>query len=325
MNAVNISIVVCTHNRANLLLQALHSLADQTLDPARYEILVVDNHSTDATPSILEQFRRGHPSLQITAVSEPTIGLAHARNTGWRRARGTYVAFMDDDAKADAQWLERALSCFTNVSPVPLVVGGPILPYYSVPKPSWFKDSYELRSWGTTPRFLKQGETFSGSNMILQKQALSDFGGFDIRLGMHGRRISVGEETSLFQKIFESARGLDSLALYYDPEMVVYHAVGRYKMCASYHVRRSFAVGRAWYVLHGPMAFRDQLRCLRMTITAVRQLSIAAVKAFREFPDYRNWIVESVSLVAIELGRFIEGARGCARALGKPHASQKTS
>lgn len=325
MNEVSISVVLCTHNRASLLLQALDSLAGQSLDPARFEILVVDNHSTDATSSIVEQFQRAHLSLQITAVYEPTIGLAYARNTGWPRARGAYVAFMDDDAKADPQWLERALSCFMNVSPVPLVVGGPIRPYYSVPKPSWFKDSYELRSWGTTARFLQQGESFSGSNMILRKEALTDFGGFDIRLGMQGNRISVGEETSLFQKIFESARGLDSLALYYDPELVVYHAVGRNKMRAFYHVRRSFAAGRAWYVLHGPMEFRDQLRRLRMTIIATRQLSIAAVKAFREFPDYRNWIVESVSLVAIELGRLIEGARGCARALGKSHAGQKTS
>lgn len=325
MNSVTISVVVCTHNRADLLLQALDSLVDQTLDPARYEILVVDNHSTDATPSVVEQFQREHPSLQLTTLYEPTIGLAHARNAGWRRAGGAYVAFMDDDAKADAQWLERALSCFTNVMPVPLVVGGPILPYYSVPKPNWFKDSYELRSWGSIPRFLKQGESFSGSNMILQKEVLNAFGGFDIRVGMQGNRISVGEETSLFQKIFESAQGLDSLALYYDPEMVVYHAVGRYKMCASYHVRRSFAIGRAWYVLHAPIGFRDQLRSLRVTITAVRQLTVAAVKAFREFPDYRNWIVERVSLVAVELGRFIEGLRGCARALGKSHAGQNTS
>jgi glycosyltransferase involved in cell wall biosynthesis len=325
MNSVSISVVVCTHNRASFLPRALDSLADQTLDPARYEILVVDNHSTDATASIVEQFRRRHPSLQITALYEPTVGLAYARNTGWRHARGGYVAFMDDDAKADQQWLARALTCFENVSPVPLVAGGPILPYYSVSKPSWFKDSYELRSWGSTPRFLKQGESFSGSNMIFRKQVLNDFGGFDIRLGMQGNRISVGEETSLFQKIVESARGLDSLALYYDPEMVVYHAVGRYKLCASYHVRRSFAVGRAWYVLHGPMGFRDQVRCLRMTLTALRQLSIAAVKAFREFPDYRNWIVECVGLVAIEFGRFVEGTRGCARALGKSLAGQKTT
>ena len=128
------------------------------------------------------------------------------------------IAFLDDDARAEPDWLEQALRLFERVEPSPFAVGGPIEPFYLAPKPDWFKDEYEIRSWGDEPRFLRTGETFSGSNMIFTKTALRVHGGFSDRFGMKGERLSVGEETVLFDEIW---RGSPDAPLYYSPELVV--------------------------------------------------------------------------------------------------------
>lgn len=306
-----ISAVICTHNKADLLRLALESLVCQSLKADQYEIIVVDNCSTDHTEEVVAASQAVTPSCTIRLIRESQLGLGYARNAGWQHGAGDFVAFMDDDAKADACWLEHALHCFEKVVPSPVAVGGPILPFYPTPKSSWFKDEYERRSWGDAERLLRQGESFSGSNMIIRRDLFEKFGGFDVRIGMKGKHLSVGEERSFFEKIVESSRGLDSLPLYYSPRLIVYHAVGANKMRASYHLRRAFATGRDLYVLNGPKEFRARVRHLRLTAIVIKDYTMAAIRQFREFPDYRNWIVESASYVALEIGRFLQGLKAC--------------
>jgi glucosyl-dolichyl phosphate glucuronosyltransferase len=300
-----ISVVVCTHNRAKILRQALESLALQSLDRQKYEIVVVDNRSSDRTQMVIREFEIKEPSCRLTLMYEPTLGLSHARNAGWGGAKGAFVAFMDDDAKADAHWLEWALESFRDIKPSPVAVGGPIFPYYISQKPSWFKDEYELRSWGKSPRWLSAGETFSGSNMIIRRDILEALGGFDVRVGMKGKRISVGEETALFQKLWDSGRA--SGALHYSPRLVIYHAVGGNKLRAFYHVRRAFVAGQVWYLQNGPKMLRERARFIRQTIRAIGLLGASAFKGFRSYHDYHNWVVESIAPLALEVGRLLGG------------------
>ena len=122
---------------------------------------------------------------------------------GGRHHEEKYVAFMDDDARADAPWLERALDQFEKSRPAPVAVGGQIRPWYLSPKPAWYKDEYEVRTWGQGARHLSAGESFSGSNMMFTKNILQQLGGFDVSVGMRGTRVSMGEETVLFNKIWD--------------------------------------------------------------------------------------------------------------------------
>ena len=153
--APKISVAVCTYNRAELLRGALQSLVEQSLDKALYEVLVVDNASTDHTSDVVRLFQCANPELEIILVSEARQGLGYARNTGFNNSKGAYVAFMDDDTRSDKNWLKLALDCFEHVRPTPWSVGGPVFPFYDSPKPAWFKDEYETDTWGDTPRFLK--------------------------------------------------------------------------------------------------------------------------------------------------------------------------
>ena len=116
-----ISVVICTRNRADLLGKAIASVVDQEFPRTDYEIIIVDNGSTDRTPEVVR-------SVQGTAVvryiREERIGLCIARNRGWRAAFGRYVAFFDDDAIAQPGWLKVVRDAFESIPDGVGVVGG---------------------------------------------------------------------------------------------------------------------------------------------------------------------------------------------------------
>ena len=109
---IRLTVIVCTYNRAAMLVGALESLVQQTLDPALYEILVVDNACTDNTPEYVEIFQENYPEHNILMIYEPEQGLGYARNAGLNHSHGEYVAYLDDDAHASRSWLEMALELF---------------------------------------------------------------------------------------------------------------------------------------------------------------------------------------------------------------------
>jgi glucosyl-dolichyl phosphate glucuronosyltransferase len=299
-----ISVVVCTHNRAALLDQALESLVSQTLDRSQFEIIVVNNCSSDDTAGVVERYKAHRAGeVLLRSVDEPVLGLGHARNTGWQAAQGDYVAFMDDDAKADPHWLERALDLLRQHAAMPVAVGGQIRPLYVSPKPAWYKDEYEVRSWGEVSRRLVSGESFSGSNMIVSKAILRRLNGFDASVGMRGERVSMGEETVLFNKIWHALG--DQTLLMYSPDLVVYHAVGKHNMRPRYHLRRWFVAGQVACRLEAPSGVRNRISRLRATVTTIRTLIRAAVSERKYFPDYRTWMVERLGPVALEIGRLL--------------------
>jgi len=299
-----ISVVVCTHNRAALLEQALESLVAQTLDRSQFEIIIVNNCSTDDTAGVVERYKAHRAGDELLrSVDEPVLGLGHARNTGWRAAQADYVAFMDDDAKADARWLELALDLIRQHPTTPVAIGGQIRPLYVAPKPAWYKDEYEVRSWGQRSRHLVTGESFSGSNMIVSKAILRLLNGFDASVGMRGERVSMGEETILFGKIWHALG--DQALLVYSPDLVVYHAVGKHNMHLRYHLRRWFVAGQVACRLEAPSSVHNRIARLRENVTTIRMLIRSAVTERKHFSDYRPWIVERLGPVALELGRLL--------------------
>jgi glycosyltransferase involved in cell wall biosynthesis len=124
--ALSISVIVCTHNRAAYLAKALQSLVSQTLDKDEFEVIVVDNASTDRTPHVFEETIFGGPARYIY---EARLGLSWARNAGLRAVRGRYVAYQDDDAVACPDWLERAQETLEAFGPRLGLLGGRTTPY----------------------------------------------------------------------------------------------------------------------------------------------------------------------------------------------------
>lgn len=236
-----LSVVICTFNRADLLRECLQSLVEQTLTKDRYEILVVDNNSTDNTRDLVTCLSRGHSNIHY--LFEENQGLSFARNRGWSEAKEEFVAYLDDDATAAPDWCERIASAFSRVSPVPVAVGGSILPRLCCDPPWWFNSRLETRTWGHTACFLQLPLApfgFSGSNMAFKKTVLSEHGGFDTKLGMCGKQIGMGEETNLFYRIHATEP-----LFWYDPDIKVHHLVSNRQLKLRCRFYRTFLAGRS--------------------------------------------------------------------------------
>jgi glycosyltransferase involved in cell wall biosynthesis len=252
-----ISAVVCTHNRCSILRLALDSLVHQSLAPDRYEIIAVANGCTDETAAVVEEYRRSHPGHRINLISESRLGLGFARAAGIANSQGDYIAFLDDDARASPIWLERALQHFAQNAPDLLCIGGKILPLYLTAKPWWFLDSYETASHGDQVRWLREGESFNGSNMIWPRATLEALPAFSPQLGPRGSDLAVGEETLLFQLLW---RADQPPCFLYDPELTVAHLVPAAKMKLAYRWKRAYVAGRDWYPAYGPRTIAGRLR-----------------------------------------------------------------
>jgi glucosyl-dolichyl phosphate glucuronosyltransferase len=247
-----LSVVVCTYSRCALLRDCLESLAAQTLSRDAYEVIVVDNNSSDGTPGLVWSWQRDNPRVRY--VLEPRQGVAHARNRGWREAAGEFVAYIDDDTTADPEWCERVLHAFTASTPQPVAVGGEILPRLAGRKPWWFSPRMEVRSWGPAAGFLSSPTAhygFSGANMAFQRRVLSEHGGFNTAFGMSGDKVWLGEEPELFMRIHRTQP-----YFWYDPAIQVQHYVPPSQLRLVGRLYRAFQTGRARRAIEkGPVKF----------------------------------------------------------------------
>src|SRR6201990_120099 len=133
----SISVVVCTYNRAKFIGMALDCLSRQTLSADRFEVLIIDNKSTDRTAVICHQFIADHPGLNIRYFLEENKGLSFARNRGMQEASAPIITFIDDDAEAVQGFLAAILG-FMESHVSAIGVEGQVIPKYSESsEPSW--------------------------------------------------------------------------------------------------------------------------------------------------------------------------------------------
>ncbi len=104
-----VSVVVATRDRSRRLAALLGSLREQTIDPAAFEVIVVDDGSADGSAELLRSEAEASPFELTVIARNDSAGPARARNEGWRRARAPLIAFTDDDCEAAPDWLERCL------------------------------------------------------------------------------------------------------------------------------------------------------------------------------------------------------------------------
>lgn len=208
MPAPEISVVFATHNRAERLRALLLSLRQQTIGPARFEVVVVDDGSSDATPRVLEEEEAARVlDLRVLRHDRPR-GPAAARNTGWRSARAPLVAFTDDDCRATPEWLAAGLAAMDG-SDRRVVQGR------TDPDPL---ESDRDGPFARTLRVHSLGPYYQTCNVFYPKDLLEECGGFDeITFTVPG-----GEDADLAWRCFET--GAD--AVFADRALML-HAVHR--------------------------------------------------------------------------------------------------
>lgn len=241
--ACSISVVICSYNRAAYIIAALQSLYDQTLCRTAFEVLVVDNNSTDNTPELAQQFQLQHPDFNLKYLNEQNQGASFARNTGAAMAKGSLLCFMDDDAVAEKDYLQKIVSFF-NEHPDATALGGRIIPRYIPSKPKWM--SYHVSSlvghfdYSEVATIFKPGKYPLESNMIVKSAPFYEIGGFNTALpGVKGTLRIGGEGKDFFLRL-QAAGG----TVYYDPGVIVHHVVEVAKLTPAYMYRVASGIGR---------------------------------------------------------------------------------
>jgi len=238
---VRTSVVVPTRNRADRLDACLAALARQSLPAEQFEILVVDNGSTDGTAARIERWAELRPGLR--RVDEPATGVSRARNAGIAAARGELLAFVDDDAVPEPRWLATLVGAYDRFPRVGAACGRARLRLERRP-PAWYgrycESWYSAMDFGSAPRLLLDPAEVPWSlNLSVRADLAREIGGFPEELGRVDGNLQSGEEFPFIASV--RAAGLH---IAYEPDAVVWHAVPAERLRLRWLMRRAWAEGR---------------------------------------------------------------------------------
>lgn len=231
MKSPILSLCVCCRNAASRIEDTLWSLLSQTADSNIYEILVVDNASDDIKQLKALLKNMSDEARKIKLFEEPNIGLSHAKNRAAKESNGEYVFFIDDDAIANTRLVEHYIRCIEEHKPD--VIGGNILPLFSVQPPKELDYSYwvqwSLKHFGESDRWLEDSEYFLGGNMAVSREILLR-NPHDPTRGRKGDLMVGGEEWYLGDSRFRRRFVAGAYVL---------HKVPTERMTVDYFVKRS--------------------------------------------------------------------------------------
>jgi glycosyltransferase involved in cell wall biosynthesis len=247
---MKITVILCTYNRCQLLAGALESIALSIL-PASvdWEVLIVDNNSSDQTREVAESFCRRYPR-RFRYVLEPQQGLSCARNAGIRESQSEILAFTDDDVMVEADWLWNLTSVLHTREWAG--AGGRIIPVWPGPLPGWLSTadpntmgpfgSFDL---GTQPGPLTRPPY--GANMAYRREVFKKYGDFRTDLGRSGRNLQGREDVEFANRLITGSE-----SLWYEPGAVVRHRVQQHYMEKQYVLRWWYWYGRTEVADVGP-------------------------------------------------------------------------
>lgn len=226
-----VSVVVCTYNRKNLLKSCLNSIYAQNYWKSKFEVIIIDGGSTDGTEELCKQF----PNIRFFV--ERKHGLAYARNKGAELAKGSIIAYTDDDCIADKNWLKNLAEGFQFSQSI-VGVGGPVYPLHPeiIPQKIHVKAALGLYDNGEN---IKPVDGIITSNAAFKKEVFKTIK-FDETLGVtrRGKLILCGEDTQFCQEITNHG-----YKLLYTPHAKVYHQIPKERIRTPYIVKRAIHTG----------------------------------------------------------------------------------
>lgn len=240
-----LTVIICTYNRAKYIGPLLESIAANDLKKNEYEIVLVDNNSTDNTREKCEAFAATHKDVNFRYVVEPEQGLSAARNKGIKEAIGDVIVYIDDDALVDT-WYLRTVSEYMSAHPEIDAVGGPIIPLYEdTEEPKWMtRYTKELLCgylyFGDEERPFPGERYPGGGNAAYRAKVFNQVGLFNTALGRKGNGLMGSEEKDIFDKM--KAQGMRFMYL---PKMILHHIIPQKKLERDYFDRLTLQIGQS--------------------------------------------------------------------------------
>ena len=285
-NEVHISVVISTYNRCETLPAAIESILKQNDRELNYELIVVDNNSTDNTRSVVESFiSQGHRHVRY--VFEPKKGASHGRNAGIAHAQGAIIAFTDDDVLPGTDWL-RSIKLAFDSNPDVECVGGKILPLWKTEPPAWLTTDHwgplAIADYGDSVILSDPGTPicWSTSNLSFRAQVFDRIGGFS------GEFLRSQDRELMCRFISDDRQML------YVPNSVVTTEVPPERLTKAYHRRWHQTSGKYHALMHlyERMGPNGQIR--KEPMETVRLFGVTGF-LYREFmKECGRWLVATL-------------------------------
>lgn len=243
---MDISIIISTYNRSHNLPDCVqHLAAQENTHHFQWEVLIIDNNSTDDTKLVTEQLQQQY-SVNIRYLFEQNQGLSYARNCGIRASDAEFVIFIDDDIRVTPKWLASIYNRF--ISEQCDAVGGPIHVESPLAFPQWL--TAELYGFLGHMDFGEQAFEMNGrdqfpygGNMAVRKEIAVQLGGFNTGMGRKGEgtkkaELFKGEETAFFHQMTEN-KGI----IWYEPNAIVRHQILPYQLKKEFFLTVHYNAG----------------------------------------------------------------------------------
>ncbi len=219
---IKLSVIICTYNRCRYLPAALESLKKQKANRGDYEIIIINNNSTDDTEKISLEFKKNNPGLNVKYEIEKIQGLSAARNKGIDVSEAPIVAFIDDDAVAREDYVENLIANFEKYTGYD-AIGGKVIPIYqNGTEPVWMS-KYIQRLVSK----VDEGEKFKdfqnkypvGCNMAFRKNVFNEIGKFNTDLTLRS------DDKYIFSKLKKAGK-----KTLYAPDVYVRHNIEDFRI-----------------------------------------------------------------------------------------------
>ncbi|MEM2130652.1 MAG: glycosyltransferase [Candidatus Bathyarchaeia archaeon] len=304
---MDVSVVISVYSieRASDVAKCIDSVKKQTFPP-REIIVVVDPNEK------LVNFYKQHLSSDVKLVVSEGYGLSNARNTGVKNATSEIIAFIDDDAIADGDWLKCLLRNFNDSSVVG--VGGKIIPLWDREKPDWFPEElYWIVGCSYKGLPLQRAIIRNpiGCNMAFRRNLFEEVGYFSTSIGRVGNQLLSHDDTEFSIRVYSE---VPNAKIVYDPMAVVYHHVAPNRISVQYVLKRSYAEGFSKALVFG--SFRNINSVLGAESRYLYQLVLSPFSwllqiNFRSFFSRALllWASTIVVLIAFFIGLKINGVK----------------
>jgi len=291
-----ITVAICTRNRAALLERAVRSVLPQMNGYA--ELLIVDNASTDDTPTVAAQLAAANPRVKVVRVEE--LGISLARNAALKMACGQFVLFFDDDETAEPDWLatyQRFLAA--PPSEKIAVVGGAVFNEFEVPPPKWANAGATF-DHGDAPKCLPHRGSLYGGNAAYRREAALAVGMFDTQLGR-------GEDSDLMLRLQDAGH-----EIWWLPGAAIWHFVPVSRMKFRGMIRGRFNDGRFIAIqrlksrrVGWDRGFYRIARIVGAPFHALAQLLAALVALPRNYPKAAEHLLQACRICGIAWGMLV--------------------
>jgi glycosyltransferase involved in cell wall biosynthesis len=236
---MRLTVALCTYNRADFLRQTLAGLAAQNFPRDQFEILVIDNNSTDHTAAVVAEFAATRPTPRH--ILEKQQGLDYARNRAIAEARGDIILFGDDDILVRHDWLAQMLAPFASAHGEKVgAVGGEVIPVFPDGLPPWVAEWHAPLAFRTDAGPLLSRHSPMGANLAIPRAVFAQVGIFHTALDRAAGNYFSGGDSEMVRRI--RAAGFE---IWFAPAAAVKHQMPANRTTFRYAARHAFDSARS--------------------------------------------------------------------------------